>query len=485
MAVLNNDGKKRSGLWSSNDFQVGSLRYTRAALLTVMFWMLWSDLCLQIMEQLPSIIPLQLKWLGASDKLIGFVKDSLLAILTVAFVPIVGMQSDRHRSAMGRRRPFLLWNTIPVCLFLALLGFADPIAHGLHDALRGTIPGLAFQTVGIAMIALFAAGFYVFNLYVFQIYNYLVVDVIPREVMGTFVGLFRAIGAIAGFVFNRWIFGFAETQVHWVYVGCALLYAVAFFVLVWRVREGEYPPLDDAGERKDVIHFIVRYARECYGYSFYIKLFSISLFYWAAWVPFMTFIIFFATSTKGEGYAPTLGLTADAFGKIKGWTFLPKVLIFISFGPLVDRFHSLRILLLGLVLVTLTYLAGFFVVHSPTQFLVWWVCNEIAQAIFQLAYMAMNPALLPRSKFGQYASAAQLYFNVGMIASPVLCGWLMDEIRDYRYLFLWSGINAAIATGFAVAVYRHWLRLGGDQNFVTPADAEAQRAVAAKSLVQT
>ena len=121
--------KTRKSLWSSNEFTVGTLRYTRGALITVVFWMLWADLSLQIMENLPNIIPLQLKWLGASDRLIGFVKDSLQAILTLCYVPIIGMQSDRHRGPLGRRRPFLLWCSIPVCLFLVCLGFVGPLTR--------------------------------------------------------------------------------------------------------------------------------------------------------------------------------------------------------------------------------------------------------------------------------------------------------------------------------------------------------------------
>lgn len=458
-----------TGLWRSNEFKVGSLTYTRSALLTVMFWMLWADLCLQIMESLPTVIPLQLKWLHASDKLIGFVKDSMPAILTVAFVPVIGMQSDRHRGRLGRRRPFLLWSTIPVCLFLTLLGFADPLTRWLH----GMLPGATLPAVGITLITIFATGFFFFNLYVMQVYHYLVADVIPKEAMGTFIGLFRAVGAVGGFIFNRWVFGYAETHVHWVYVGCALLYAGAFFLLVWRVREGTYPPPDSTGESTGAIHFMRRYAKECFGNPFYVKVFSIALFYWSAWVPFMTFIVFFATQTAGADYAASLGVNVDEFGKIKGWASLPKVLVFVGLGPLVDRFHALRVLMVGIVLVTVTYLAGFFVVHTPDQFLVWWVSNELAQAVFQLAYLAMFPVLLPREKYGQYFSANQLFFNAGLVTSPVLCGWFMDVILDYRYLFLWSGTCAALSMLFVFSVYRHWQRLGGDAGYVAPVAVDA------------
>lgn len=457
----------RTSIWSSDRFKVGSLTYTRTALITVLFWMLWADLCLQLMEQLPSIIPLQLKWMGASDAMIGFIKDSLQAVLTVCFVPVIGMQSDRHRGPMGRRRPFLLWCTLPVCVFLVLLGFVEPLARGLHGVLSPVMGGLTVATIGIALIGIFAGGFFFFNNYIIQVYQYLVADVVPREVMGSFVGLYRAVGAVAAFVFNRWIFGHIETNIAAVYIGCSLLYAAAFMLLVWRVREGDYPPPDASVERVGPVTFVRRYARECFTHSFYLKVFSIAFFYWAAWVPFTTFVVFFATK-NAPGYADSLGVSVDAFGKIKGWTFLPQVLIFACSGPLIDRFHPLRVLLVGIVGVTITFMAGFFVVHSPNQFLIWWLVNQVTLAVFQLAYLAMFPVLFPREKYGQYFSANQLFFSVGLVFAPFLCGQLMDLLKDYRYLFVWSGSCTALAAYFAFGVFRHWKRLGGDVGYVAP-----------------
>ncbi|HEX7262194.1 MAG TPA: MFS transporter [Luteolibacter sp.] len=462
----------KGGLFHSTTFKVGTLTYTRGALMTVMFWMLWADLCLQIMEQLPSVIPLQLKWLGASDKLIGFVKDSFPAILTVAMVPVIGMQSDRHRGPAGRRRPFLLWCTIPVLGFLILLGFAEPIARGLHGLIGEMHPVLSPTAIGITLIMLFAAGFFFFNLYIMQVYQYLIADVIPLEAMGTFIGIFRAIGALSGFVFFRWVFVHAETHVWAIYCGCGLLYAIAFFLLVWRVREGEYPPPDDNEERVGPVMFVRRYARECFGNAFYLKMFSVAFCYWSAQVPFMTFVVFYATQSAGADYAPSLGVDVAEFGRIKGWTLLPKVIIFLALGPMIDRFHALRVLKVGIVLVTVTYLAGFLVVQTPGQFLWWWISNEVAHAVFQLAYLAMFPVLLPREKYGQYFSANQLFFSVGLVISPFLCGWLMDAVRDYRYLFIWSGCCALGAAIFVFALYRHWQRLGGDAGYVAPVSSK-------------
>jgi maltose/moltooligosaccharide transporter len=80
----------------------------------------------------------------------------------------------------------------------------------------------------------------------------------------------------------------------------------------------------------------------------------------------------------------------------------------------------------------------------------------------------MFPVLLPRDQYGQYFSANQLFFSAGLIVSPFLCGWLMDGVKDYRYLFLWSGGCALCAMFFVFALYKHWQRLGGDAGYVAP-----------------
>jgi maltose/moltooligosaccharide transporter len=457
----------KKSLWSSSEFSVGSLRYTRTMLLTIMFWMLWADLCLQIMESLQWVIPLQLKWLGASDKIIGFVKDSLQAILTLCYVPIIGMQSDRHRGPLGRRRPFLIWCSIPVCLFLLGLGFVGPITKMFHSLLSPLFSnGLDPVSLGIVLIAVFAAGFFFFNNYILQIYQYLFADVIPKEVMGTFVGLYRAIGAVGAFAFNRWLLGYAETDVSLIYSGGAILYAVAFGLLVWKVKEGEYPPPPE--KQPNPLKSIKLYAKECYTNSFYLKIFSAALFFWASWVPFQTFIIFYAISNPGPGYAPSLGINVAEFGKIKAWTFLPTVIIFALCGPLIDKFHSLRILMTGIAGAAVTFFLGFFVVNNADQFLIWWIVNQAMLALFSLSYLAMFPALFPRNKYGQFFSANQMFFSFGLVFAPLLCGWLMDIIKNYRYLFIWSGVLSTISMLLIISLFFHWKKLGGDESFVPP-----------------
>jgi maltose/moltooligosaccharide transporter len=444
-------------------YRVGSLTYTRAALLNVLFWMLLGDFCLQIMEQLPvSLVPLQLRWAQAADALIGFLSGSLPAFLGMLLNPFVGVQSDRHRGKLGRRRPFLLWSTPVVVLALVGLGYAAPVASTLAEVFGSSdVAAVKIGWIGGCMVV-----FVIANTYIMQVYQFLFVDVIPSSVMGKFVGCYRAIGALGAFVFHRYMFGQAEERITEIYLLSAVLYAVSFVLLVWNVKEGEYPdpPPKKAGGGKAAA---LAYFSECFGHSIYWKTYSLSLFFWSAIVPLWTFLVFFGTKSV-EGYAPSLGLSLEEFGHIRGWASLISVPVYFLVGPLVDKFHPLRVALIGLVLSALTFFACFVFVRTPASFLLWLNLNMVAQAIYMGSFLAILPRLLPRAKYGQFFTANQLFGFSGVVLAPVLCGWMIQQVKDYRFIFIWCGVCTTLSLIMCVLLYRQWKQLGGDQNYSPP-----------------
>jgi len=450
-------------------YSVGTLSYTRAALINVLFWMLWGDFCLMIMESLlPNVVPLQLRWEGAHDSVIGTIANSLPHFIAILMGPIVGMQSDRHRSPLGRRRPFLLWSLAPVVVSLLLLGGAKTAGEILHRLLL-PIMGQGATTAGctIIWIAIATVIFVVFNTYVMQVYQFLFADVIPKEVMGKFIGSYRAIGAFGSFAFNRWIFGYVEGHTLCVYALAALMYATAFCLLVWRVKEGGYPPPlppPPGGVWGQLKIFL----KESFSHRFYLNLYCIPFFFWASLVPFQTFILFFATQAGQPGYASTLGLTLDQFGKVKGWTFIVQIPIFFLVGPFVDRFHPLRVIMVGALLTGLSFLGCYCFIHSENSLRTCYILNQAATAIYLGAYLALYPRLLPREKYGQFFSANQIFGLVGAVVAPVLCGWFLESLRDYRFIFAWCGICLLLAFAATVTLFCHWKKLGGDLHYAPP-----------------
>lgn len=454
-------------------YRVGTLTYTKGALVQVIFWMLCGDFFFQLLESLtPALIPLQLRWEGASDTMIGLLA-SPSALLAFCLYPVIGMQSDHHRGRLGRRRPFLLWCTPPAVLCLVLLGAAQPAGTYLHWVIRALHFGSGFTVAGctIVWISLCSIVFVVFNAYISQVYQYLFVDVIPQEVMGKFIGLYRVVGAIGSLVFNRWVLGQAKAHTLQVYVETGLLFASAFFLIVWRVKEGDYRPRPPrpAGNRWASIK---RYFRECYTHPFYLTFYSLSFFIWGSLVP-LSFVVFFATEAGRPGYAPTLGLTLEEFGQVKGWTFLIQIPVFFLMGPLCDRFHPIRVSLVGLFLISASYFSCYWLIHGATSLLVCWSINQGVLAIYLGAGAALTPRLLPREQYGQFMSANQAFGYMSLIIGPPLCGLLLGLVRDYRYVFIFCGICTTLTFVALIALFRQWQALGGDRYF-TPPDMSLQ-----------
>ncbi|MBX3749704.1 MAG: MFS transporter [Opitutaceae bacterium] len=449
-------------------YQVGTLSYTRGALLQVMFWMLWGDFCFQLLESLPAaVIPLQLRWEGASDTLIGL-KGSVSSLIAFLWYPVVGSQSDRHRGRLGRRRPFLLWCMPPVILSLLLLGLAKPAGSMVHELLVDaglgayvTVPGCTLVWIACAFII-----FLIFNAYVVQVYACLVADVIPPEVIGKFTGIYRAVGALGSLAFHRWGLGYVEGNTFAVYACTGLLYATAFGLLVWRVKEGEYPPPPPPapGGRFGAVK---GYLKESFTNRFYLKFFSVTFFHWGSLAP-LGFIVFFATQAGKEGYAATLGLSLQEFGAIKGWTFLVQIPVFLVVGYFVDRFHPLRVAILGLLLTSITYFACYALVVDADSLLLWSCLNNAAIAVYLGAAMAMGPRLLPRERYGQFVSANLIFGITSLIVAPPAIGLLMEYIRDYRYSFLFSGLSNFCAFLACIALFLQWRQLGGDKGYQAP-----------------
>jgi MFS family permease len=168
------------------------------------------------------------------------------------------------------------------------------------------------------------------------------------------------------------------------------------------------------------------------------------------------------------GYAPTLGLSLDAFGHARGWCSLVQVPVFFLVGPLVDRFHPLRVGMAGMLLSSATFFANFFFVHNEGTFTFWLIINFIARAIYMGAYLAILPRLLPRSKYGQFFTANQIFGFAGVALAPVLCGGLLEFVKDYRYIYVWCGGCTLAGCVMCVFLYRHWKRLGGDTDYRPP-----------------
>ena len=489
-------------------YRIGTLTYTRFGLLSVFFWMLWGDLCVNIMETIiPRIVPLQLGRVGALATTIGLVTSSVPAGVELIVNPFVSTYSDRYRSRFGRRRPFILICTPILAVFLLAIGFTDSVAPKLHAALGGL--GMSAQTMTIVLLGLLLAIFQFFNVVVLATYYYLIADVVPQEVIGKFTSLYKVVGALGGVIFNKFIFKYADQYQWQIYLGCAAVYVFAFMLMGWRVKEGEYPPPEKlSSDGGGAMSAASQWLRESFAIRFYQKLYLIGLFYWAAYGAFI-FQQMFALND--------LGISKAAAGDAFAWAGLLTLPLFFVLGPLSDRFHPVRMVTLGMFLMGVCSLACFFFINSdgmrptwsfswmqvqkhpwlawvwtrvlgagPTgvpldtatfrawQFTLWTTIWTVGQTLYYGAQISLLPRILPREQYGQYCAANNTLCAVAKFGAPVLCGWLIVKLaHGYRINYLWSAGCCFAGTIACLAVWAHWKRLGGDERYVPPRLARA------------
>lgn len=262
-------------------YSVGTLVYTRAGLFMLFAWLLWGDFCFTLFESIggPGILTLYLQDnFHVSNVQVNIIFNVIPQIIGVVVGPILSFKSDRHRGPRGRRIPFILWTTPFLCFFAAAIGYADEIialtkAHVSPDSF---ISPFAVAMVSISFLVI---GFSFFNEFVNTVFWYLFADVVPERFLGRFLGLFRLVGAGAGFCINLLIAQHQLTHMRTIHIAVAVLYFVGFTVMCLRVKEGQYPVVTDVTTKTTFLQQVKLYFRECFTHPIFLLVYASSFAY--------------------------------------------------------------------------------------------------------------------------------------------------------------------------------------------------------------
>jgi maltose/moltooligosaccharide transporter len=447
---------KNAPVSENERLSVGSLRYTKLGLLTLFGWLLWGDFCFQIMERVIKILPLQMISIGASNTTMTIISQNLPLILGLFVGPVVSYKSDRYRSRWGRRIPFIVVTAPFLCLFLAGVGYTEDIAVFMRESPFLKSWGISPHVATITLVGFLVLGFAFFNEFVNSVYWYLFADVVPQAFLGRFMGLFRAVGSLANFFFQLYIFPHAETHAKEIYIGIAILYFFGFGLMCWKVKEGQYPAEEDREEHIGFLDKVKTYVNECFrSHPIYLNYYL----FWAAWYigPIGSFQFFFAKQ---------IGITIEQFAAFSAYLALAQTIAHYPFGMLADRFHPMRLIIFGVILALPgPFLSFYFKTDWPSFVLVgalWFPVTEIVHA----AANPLHVRILPKKRYGQFASANGLVKSAATLFG-VFLAILLDVVQDYRYYLIWNGIFQIIAVYFLLRTFRYWKQCGGD-NYVAP-----------------
>lgn len=467
--------------------RVGTLVYSGRRLAFVIFWLLLGDVVFSLMDQVdPIILPILLKAHGATDREIAIIIGSTAALVSVFVTPIVSYRSDRKRSPLGRRIPYLIWSTPFVCVFLAATPFAPEITTFLlrFEPAQRLFALVPVSSPVVLTFGVIVALYQVFHMVVASIYYYLFRDVVPVTHLGRFLALFRVFGALATFILQFWLVGLALTHSHEIFVGIALAYGVGFLLMCRFVREGEYPVVEDRVPAAAGMSRLQRWRRAAA--NFVAESFRTPLYRWIYATRIMIFAVLPVTSFMIFFPHRELGLSLDQAGKLMSWSAFAWIPFAYLIGKLNDRWGPVQTLFVALGVAGLAYASSFFWVKDSGTFLVAALLTGSATWVVMLSQNLLAQVMFHPARLGQLSAANALLRSIviALLVSP-LSGWFFDlmqgadsvwhvplvgEIRvgPYRFIYLLIAAFYFAALVCLVQVNRHWQRLGGRAHYQPP-----------------
>jgi MFS family permease len=441
-------------------YRVGTLKYTVVGLAVMFGFMLLGDLAMSFKDRSASLLlQLELRKYGATDFFVGFVTGSLPAIINVLLGPLVTYKSDRMRTRWGRRVPILMLST-PI-MVITLLGLAWSPEQGRWIA---ALFGLADPHWPILMAYLvWWSLFDIATVLSGTVINGLINDVVPRAVIGLFMGMFRAVSLGVSIIFGLWFLPHAEAHAAMLFVGLSALFAVGFSTMCLGVKEGGYPP--PAARTGDGAMAVTKdYITNCFGNRYYIwvyLLFGISSFTFL-------FVNAFAMYT-----AQSFSIDLSQIGEMNAIVCITAVCTAVPIGWIADRYHPMRVGFITLSLYSVAMLLGYFFVTDAPSYMTFSMLHGILAMSYNTSCATLLVRLLPRDRFAQMATMAGILNQILVIVGAPILGLYFDW-NGHRYVdaFMMAGVVGVFSLFIWGVLYVKFKNLGGVGGYTPPGELD-------------
>ena len=358
------------------------------------------------------VLPQLLKTAGASDLLTGLL-SSTRSIEGALIQPTIGALSDRTRTRLGRRRPYIL---VGIPLSAALFVFA---------ATQHEILGL---TIAIFLFSIF------FNVAA-DPYVALLADITTPEERGILQGVSTGIQLVAQVAFLALMAAVVTTATvpDWSYWLVAALMVVTFGLTVVGVREPAMtveraPGSSHLGLRGYVAELLRN--RQALRYLAAIFVFMLGF---SAVLPFLTLFI---TVDIGASEQVALGLAAG--------TLLVTAAAAVASGRLVDRIGGKPVLVGGWVLLVVAAFGGLLIQHLPETVLVVLIAG-VGNGAATAAGWPLLVSLVAPEKTGVFAGLKTAAESIAVPASVAIAAEVLIPHFSYRGVFVLLAATILIA----------------------------------------
>ena len=390
-----------------------------------------------------NLVPLILKrTFNMDESLTGIIMaaDNILALF---LLPLFGALSDKTRTRLGSRTPYIIGGTAGAAILMNLLPVLD------NSYSREAAPFKLVSFVIVLGLLLVAMGTYRSPAVA------LMPDVTPKPLRSKANAIINLMGAVGGVIYlavsaalypSSRTQGAAHVDYQPLFIIVSLLMAAAVAVLLLTIREPklaaenralekkhpEWNLAEDDGSGSETLPAAVRK-------SLIFLLASIALWY-VGYNGVTTWFSTYVAEVMGEGLRGTnICLTVATVGAIVSY---------IPIGVVASRVGRKKTIMSGVVLLAACFLAGFFLTTNASSIT---PAMYVAFALVGLAWAAINvnslPMVVEMCKGSDVGKFTGYYYTASMAAqviTPVLAGTLMKHV-SYQILFPYAAFFVAMS----------------------------------------
>ena len=362
-------------------------------------------------------------------------------ILALFLLPLFGGISDRCKSRMGRRKPFVLFGTIAAVILMLLL----PLVDNSYFADPSDTKRILF--VGILGCLLVAMGTYRSPAVA------LMPDVTPKPLRSKANAIINLMGALGGIIYlliTSVMYSSARTEglEHVDYFPLFLVVAgimmVSVLIVMITVNEVKLHkemevyetahPEDNLAETNDQgKEELPREVKR----SLAFLLVSISLWF-IAYNAIDTWFTTYANAKWGMSLgSASLCLTVGVAGAI---------IAYIPIGSIAEKIGRKKSILIGICLLLFSFLAAIFLVQgsfTPLLYVIF-VLVGFGWAAISVNSLPMVVEMCKGSDVGKFTGYYYTFSMAAQVITPILSGWLMNHI-SYEALFPYSATFCVLA----------------------------------------
>lgn len=366
-----------------------------------------------------NVIPLILKnSFGLGETVTGAIMaaDNVLALF---LLPIFGSLSDKVKSPIGKRMPFVVFGTALAFIFIMVLPYADNTRN----------------------MVLFVGGLFAL-LITMGTYRSPAVALMPdltpkplRSKANAIINLMGAVGGVFTLVMIKVLVGGGETPNYYpLFLAIGLFMVISVAVLFVTIKENKLRKEIDANEEEEAEETKVESSAKSSKLPKDVKR---SLIFILLSVAFW-FIAYNAVTTAFSRYATHVwGLEGGGYADCLLIATVAAIISYIPIGIIASKIGRKKMILIGIVLLGGCFLAaGFYSTYHWSMVIFFGIIG------FAWASIGVNsyPMVVEMSSAGDVGKYTGLYYTFSMSAqviTPILSGFLLENV-SYRTLFPYS-----------------------------------------------